>query len=50
MAEERVEVALPDLARWLVIAAVVLVGIGLYAVYGRTTEPVVMPVVVEAER
>ena len=48
MAEERVEVALPDLARWMVIAAVILVGIGLYAVYGRSAEPVVAPMGVEA--
>ena len=49
MAEERVEVTLPDLGRWLVIGVVVLVGIGLYAAYGRDIEPVVAPAGVESD-
>ena len=49
MADERVEVTLQDLGRWLVIAVVVLIGIGLYAVYGRDVEPVVTPAGIEAD-
>lgn len=41
MAEERAEVASSDLARWAVIAAVVVVGVALYFWLSPSTVPVV---------
>ena len=43
MADERAEVAWPDLARWIVIAIVVIVGIVLYFRLAPRTRPVVEP-------
>jgi hypothetical protein len=48
MTEEREEVTLRGLARWLVIAAFVLAGVALYFVYGRDATPVVPSVMSES--
>jgi len=48
MTQEREEVTLRALARWLVIAAFVLAGVALYFVYGRGATPVVPSVMVES--
>ena len=48
MTEEREEVTLRGLARWLVIAALVLAGLALYFAYGRDTTPVVPSVMLES--
>jgi hypothetical protein len=50
MAEERVEVTLRGLGRWLVVAAVILAGIGLYFALGRRTPPVVETPIAERPR
>jgi hypothetical protein len=41
MADEREEVTLRALGRWLVLALVVLTGLGLYVALGRDVTPVV---------
>ena len=43
MADERVKATLPDLARWLVIAIVIGIGIGLYLRLAPGTGPVMAP-------
>jgi hypothetical protein len=48
MADEREEVTLRDLARWLVLAALLLTGVGLYFGVGRDTPPIVQAVVLES--
>ena len=48
MADERADVAPPELARWIVIAAVVIVGIVLYFRLAPSTHPVVAPAGQEA--
>lgn len=48
MAEERDEVGLRGLVRWLVVAAVVLAGVGLYFALGRTAALVVPSVMTES--
>ena len=48
MTEEREEVTLGGLTRWLVIAALVLAGVALYFVYGRDATPVVPSVMSES--
>jgi hypothetical protein len=50
MAEERVEVTMRGLARWLIVAAVILAGIGLYFAVGRRTAPVVQTPIAEPAR
>jgi hypothetical protein len=47
MAEEREQVASRELARWLVLGAAVLIGLGLYLVLGDEVEPVARPAVLE---
>lgn len=48
MAEEREHVMSAELARWLALGVVVLVGIGLYLLVGLEVEPVARPAVLEA--
>lgn len=43
MAEERVDVARPEMLRWLIVAVVVIVGIALYLRFGAVTRPVLAP-------
>jgi hypothetical protein len=43
MADERLEVPMSDLLRWLVIFGLVVLGIVLYMVLAPKTEPVVHP-------
>jgi hypothetical protein len=50
MAEEREHVTSAELARWLVLGAVILIGIGLYLGLGLDVDPVARPAVVEALR
>jgi hypothetical protein len=47
MAEERVELTMRGLGRWLIVAAVILAGIGLYFAVGRKTPPVVQTPIAE---
>ncbi len=47
MTDERDVVTLRTLGRWLVVALLVLVGVGLYFVLGRDATPVVPSVTVE---
>ena len=49
MAEERERVAPGDLARWVVLGLVVVVGLALYLMTGIDAEPVARPHVLEAE-
>lgn len=48
MAEERVELTMRGLGRWLIVAAVILAGIGLYFALGRRTPPVVQTPIAES--
>lgn len=48
MGDEREEVTLRILGRWLILALAVLTGIALYFVVGRDTPPVVQATVLEA--
>jgi hypothetical protein len=41
MADEREEVTLRGLSRWLLMAVLILAGLGLYFALGRTAQPVV---------
>ena len=43
MAEERVDMARPELVRWLVIVVVVIAGIALYLGLAPRTQPVLSP-------
>lgn len=45
MADERSEIAISELARWLVIAVVLVTGIALYFWLAPTTPPVARPAV-----
>jgi len=47
MADEREEVSLRELSRWLVLALFVVIGIALYLAVGRNAEPVVPATVLE---
>jgi hypothetical protein len=47
MAEERVEIALPELTRWLVVAAVILAGVALNLWLAPRTAPLAPPSVRE---
>ncbi|HET7111215.1 MAG TPA: hypothetical protein VFI41_10090 [Gemmatimonadales bacterium] len=44
MADERLEVPLSDLMRWLIVFGLVVVGIVLYMTMASGTEPAVRPV------
>jgi hypothetical protein len=46
--DEREEVTLRGLSRWLLLAALVLAGLGLYFAFGRTAQPVVQEPSLEA--
>ncbi len=48
MADDRPQIPLSDLSRWLVLAALVLAGIGCYFWFAPRTQPVVHPAGVEA--
>jgi hypothetical protein len=48
MAEEREEVTLRGLTRWLVVVAIVLAGVALYFAMGQGIAPVVPSVMVES--
>ena len=48
MSEERAMIRGPELARWLVVAVVIAVGIGLYFWYAPRTEPAATTTVREA--
>ncbi|HET8625295.1 MAG TPA: hypothetical protein VFM14_17170 [Gemmatimonadales bacterium] len=48
MAEEREHVTSAELARWLIVGAAILVGIGLYLGFGLDVEPVARPAALEA--
>lgn len=48
MADERSDASLPDLMRWILIAAVIVVGIVLYFRLAPRTRPVVEPASQEA--
>ncbi len=48
MTEERDEVTLYGLLRWLLVAAFLLAGVALYFVYGRDSAPVVSSVMSES--
>ncbi len=43
MAEERLEVPLSDLLRWLVVAGLIIVGVVMYLVLAPSTPAVVTP-------
>jgi hypothetical protein len=47
MAEERTIVQAGELSRWFVLAAVIIIGVGLYFWLAPRTEPVVHPVQAE---
>jgi hypothetical protein len=48
MDHERVELSGSELIRWLVVAVLVIAGIGLFFYFAPTTEPVVRPSVEES--
>jgi hypothetical protein len=48
MADERLEVALPDLGRWLAVAVLIAGGIVLFLLLAPATDRVIEPVPVEA--
>ena len=48
MADERLEVALPDLGRWLAVAVLVVAGIALFLWLAPSTERIIEPVPAEA--
>jgi hypothetical protein len=50
MAEEREHVTSAELACWLILGAVILVGIGLYLGLGLEVDPVARPAVLETGR
>ena len=48
MADERLEVALPDLGRWLAVAVLIVAGIALFLWLAPSTERIIEPVPAEA--
>lgn len=50
MDEDRVVMSGSELLRWLIIAAVVIAGIGLFFYFAPSTEPAVPPSVEETSR
>lgn len=48
MSEDRTAVRRPDLGRWLFVAALLLVGLGLYFIYAPGSEPPARPGAVES--
>lgn len=45
MADERVTVTLPELARWLLVALLVLIGLGLFVWLSPGTHPVTSEII-----
>jgi hypothetical protein len=43
MAEDRIAGRGPEMGRWLIVGALLLVGLGLFLVYGRSSEPPARP-------
>jgi hypothetical protein len=50
MEEDRVTLAGSDLVRWMVIAAIIIAGIGLFFYFAPSTRPAVPPTVEEVPR
>jgi hypothetical protein len=50
MDQERVSLTGSELVRWLVVAALVIAGIGLFFYFAPSTQPVVPPTVQEDAR
>jgi hypothetical protein len=50
MEHDRVELTGSELVRWLIVAALVVAGIGLFFYFAKSTEPVVPPTVEESTR
>jgi len=50
MDRDRVEVSGSELIRWLVVAALIIAGIGLFFYFAPSTKPVVRPSVEELGR
>lgn len=48
MADERLEVALPDLGRWLLVAVLIVAGLVLFLWFAPSSERVIEPVPAEA--
>ncbi|HWN19779.1 MAG TPA: hypothetical protein VNO19_12760 [Gemmatimonadales bacterium] len=50
MDRDRVELSGSELIRWLVVAAIIIAGIGLFFYFAPSTEPVVRPSIEELGR
>ena len=50
MDDDRVVLTGSDLVRWLIVAALVVAGIGLFFYFAKSTDPVVPPTVEESGR
>jgi hypothetical protein len=50
MDEDRASITGAELVRWLLLAAVILAGVGLFFYFGSSTQPVVPPTVQETVR
>ena len=50
MDRDRAEVTGSELVRWLIVAALIVVGIGLFFYFAKSTRPVVPPTVEESTR
>ena len=50
MTQERESVSGSELVRWLLLAALIVVGLGLFFYFGPSTRPVVPPTVQETPR
>jgi hypothetical protein len=50
MDRDRVELTGSELFRWLIVAALIVAGIGLFFYFAKSTRPVVLPTVEETVR
>jgi hypothetical protein len=50
MDDDRVELSGSDLARWLIVAAIIVAGIGLFFYFAPSSKPAVPPSVQESSR
>jgi uncharacterized BrkB/YihY/UPF0761 family membrane protein len=50
MDDDRIEMSGSELIRWLIVVAIIIVGIGLYYYFAPSTKPAVPPSVQEAPR
>jgi hypothetical protein len=50
MDDDRIALSGSELVRWIIVAAVIIAGIGLYFYFAPSTEPAVPPSVQEAPR